>query len=96
MKLMLVMYSGSRPHLVPQLLDQEGVHGYTELRGAHGAGRTGRHEGTRAWPGETAVFFSMVEDKHVKGLIDALRAQGAQSLPGESIHVAELPVEYFG
>ena len=49
MKLMLVMYSGSRPHLVPQLLDQEGVHGYTELRGAHGAGRTGRHEGTRAW-----------------------------------------------
>ena len=74
----------------------KGVHGYTELRGAHGAGRTGKHAGTRAWPGETAVFFSMVEDEHVKGLLDALRAQGTQSLPGESIHVAELPVEYFG
>jgi len=96
MKLILVMYSGSRPGLVPQLLDGEGVHGYTELRGAHGAGRSGKHEGTRAWPGETAVFFSMVEDEQVQGLLGTLRAQGAQSLPGESFHVAELPVEYFG
>jgi len=96
MKLILVMYSGNRPRVVPELLDATGVHGYTELQGAHGAGRHGKHTGTRAWPGETSVFFSMVEDQQVPTLLDALRAQGAQSLPGESLHAAELPVEYFG
>ena len=96
MKLLLVMYSGNRPTLVPELLEHQGVHGYTELRGAHGAGSSGRREGTRAWPGETAVFFSMVEDESVAALIATLREQGARSLPGERLHLAELPVEYFG
>ncbi|HUO51307.1 MAG TPA: hypothetical protein VMT93_02210 [Gemmatimonadaceae bacterium] len=95
MKLLLVMYSGSRPGIVPELLEHQGVHGYTELRGAHGAGASGRREGTRAWPGDTAVFFSMVDDEHVPALLGVLREQGARSQPGERIHVAELPVEYF-
>jgi len=96
MKLLLVMYSGNRPTLVPGLLEREGVHGYTELRGAHGAGSSGRREGTRAWPGETAVFFSLVDEAHVPAVIDALREQGKHSEPGERLHLAELPVEYFG
>ena len=55
MKLLLIMYSGHRPDARARACSStQGVHGYTELEGAHGAGSSGRREGTRAWPGETA------------------------------------------
>ena len=95
MKLLLIMYSGARPALVPELLEHQGVHGYTELRGAHGAGSTGKREGTRAWPGETYVFFTMVDAGHVGALIATIREQAGHAVPGERLHVAELPVERF-
>jgi hypothetical protein len=49
MKLLLLIYSGDSPERVTALLDRHQVESYTELPGAHGAGRTGRRFGTRAW-----------------------------------------------
>ncbi len=95
MKLLLIIYSGSRPALVPELLEHEGVHGYTEMGGAHGAGSTGKREGTRAWPGEASVFFSMVSDEHVAALTATIRERAAHAVPGERLHVAQMPVERF-
>ena len=48
MKLLLIMYSGSDRNLVPDMLDSHNAGGYSELTQVHGAGRTGRREGTRA------------------------------------------------
>ena len=93
MKLLLVIYSGSQSELVPELLDQHHVGGYTELGPVHGAGSTGKREGSRAWPGDASVFFSIVPSGGVDALLNALRTHHLQ--PGERLHAAVLPTETF-
>lgn len=95
MKLLLIMYSGSTSRLVPDLLEDHLAGGYTRLTPAHGAGETGRREGTRAWPGGADVYFTIVAAEHVEGLTNALRAEADQLGEGERLHVAVLPTETF-
>ena len=95
MKLVMVIYSGSRPDTVTALLEAHQAQGWTELHGAHGAGASGRREATRAWPGDAAVFFSIVDVARADHLVEALAAE-ARTLPaGERLHAAVMPVERF-
>jgi hypothetical protein len=95
MKLLMMLYTGSTPHRVADVLDAHEAHGFTEIDRAHGRGTTGRVEGTRAWPGESSVFFSIVPDDRVTDLERALRALAIGAAPGERLHVAVVPVEHF-
>jgi len=95
MKLLLVIYSGADPRLVPGLLDRHHAGGWTQLPSAHGAGSTGRREGTRAWPGDTSLFFSVVPDERIIELLDAIRAEAAKLSPGDRLHAAVMPLETF-
>lgn len=95
MKLLLVIYSGADPRLVPALLDRHHAGGWTQLPPAHGAGSTGRREGTRAWPGDAALFFSVVPDERIEELTTALRGEAARLTAGERLHGAVLPLESF-
>jgi hypothetical protein len=95
MKMLLIMYSGSRSRLVPDLLDEHGVRGYTRLQPAHGVGETGRREGSRAWPGSADVFFSIAPADCVDELIRALHDEVAGLTADERLHVAVLPTESF-
>lgn len=95
MKLLLVIYSGNDSRLVPDLFDHHHVSGYTELGPVHGAGQTGRREGSRAWPGDVSIYFSIVPQEQLDELMVALR-EGAQELEtGERLHAAVLPTETF-
>lgn len=89
------MYSGSDSRLVPTLLDEHQVGGYTELTQAHGAGRTGRREGTRAWPGDASVYFSIVPGGRVAELTSAIQVEAGRLEAGERLHLAVLPTETF-
>ena len=42
MRMLVVIYGGPRTELVPDLLDRQGVIGWTRLADAHGAGSSGR------------------------------------------------------
>ncbi|MBX6364654.1 MAG: hypothetical protein IRZ00_12370 [Gemmatimonadetes bacterium] len=95
MRLIMVIYSGRDPRLVPALLDAHRVGGWTELSRAHGAGSTGRREGSRAWPGDAEVYFSIVPAERVDELGAALRDEAARLPDGERLHVAVLPIETF-
>ncbi len=95
MKLLLIIYSGSKPRLVPELLETHHAGGFTRMDTAHGAGETGRREGTRAWPGSADVYFSIVPGERVNELAAALRKEAAQLESGERLHVAVLPTELF-
>jgi hypothetical protein len=95
MKLLLLVYTGARPEHVTDILGAHDARAFTEIDRAHGRGATGRVEGTRAWPGETSVLFTIVDEERVGGLQLALRAFGDSALPGERLHVAVLPVETF-
>lgn len=95
MKLLLAIYSGSQPRLVPELFDRHGAGGWTELPPAHGVGTTGRREGTRAWPGDARLYMSMVPREQAEALVEALRTESKTLQPGESLHVGVLPMETF-
>jgi len=95
MKLLLIIYSGSNSRLVPQLLEMHQAGGYTRLEPAHGAGETGRREGTRAWPGRAEVYFSIVPAERVPQLTDAIRDEAGTLAEGERLHLAVLPTETF-
>jgi hypothetical protein len=95
MKTLLIMYAGSEPKLVERLLDAQGAGGWTELTHAHGAGATGRHEESRAWPGNTTVFLSIVPGERVATLTAAIVAARGTLPAGDRLHAAVLPTDTF-
>ncbi len=96
MKLLLLIYSGPTPQRISALLEAHHAPGYTELPDAHGAGATGRLEGTRAWPGTSHLFVSVVPEERVPELRDAILAYRAGAAEGEHVHAAVMPTEdYF-
>ena len=95
MKMLMLVYSGSSPRRISSLLDRHHAGGYSEFRNVHGAGSTGRREGTRAWPGESTLFVSVVPGERSDELVAALRDATATLPAGERLHVAVLPTETF-
>lgn len=95
MKMLMVVYSGSAPQRISSLLDRHHAGGYTEFRNAHGAGSTGRRDGSRAWPGDSTLFLSVVPAQQSEELLTSLRAETERLPLGERLHVAVLPTETF-
>ena len=95
MKLVMIVYSGSRPKTVTALLEAHDVRGWTELPRALGAGASGRREQSRAWPGDAAVIFTIVDAARAGELTGALAAAAAELPAGERLHAAVLPIEHF-
>lgn len=95
MKMLMLVYSGSEPDRISAMLDDCGAGGYTQFHGVHGAGSTGRREGSRAWPGKSTLFVSVVPEDAARRLFDSLRAESARLPAGERMHVAVLPTESF-
>lgn len=94
MKMLMLVYSGATPHAISSVLDAHHA-GYTEFGGVHGAGATGRREGTRAWPGESTMFVSVVPSAQTDAMLPELKAVAAGLPAGERLHVAVLPTESF-
>ncbi len=95
MKMLMLIYSGDDPQRISSLLDGHSAGGYTEFRDIHGAGSTGRREGSRAWPGVSVLFLSIVPDETADDLVALLRHDAGQLPAGERLHVAVLPTETF-
>ncbi|MBK6496358.1 MAG: hypothetical protein IPG05_14880 [Gemmatimonadetes bacterium] len=93
MKLVLFLYLGPDPQRLHALVEGLGLPGHTDLGEVHGAGRTGRHEGTRAFPGGGSAMFSVVESAQVPVVMAAAAAASAALPPGERLHAFVLPVE---
>lgn len=95
MKMLMIVYSGSAPQRISSLLDEYHAGGYTEFRNVHGAGSTGKREGSRAWPGESRLWVSVVPETQSGELVQSLRDEVNRLSAGERLHVAVLPTESF-
>ena len=95
MKMLMVVYSGSHPQRITSLLDRHHAEGYTEFRSAHGVGSSGKREGSRAWPGESTLWVSIVPDPRASELMESLREESSRLAATERVHVAMLPTESF-
>lgn len=95
MRMLMVVYSGSNPQKISSLLDAHHAGGYTEFRNAHGVGSTGKREGSRAWPGESTLFVTVVPEAQSEELVETLRGETPRLPIGERLHVAVLPTVAF-
>lgn len=95
MKMLMVVYSGASPQRISSLLDAHHAGGYTQFRNAHGVGGTGKRDGSRAWPGESTLWVSVVPEPTSDELVATLRGETTRLPTGERLHVAVLPTETF-
>lgn len=93
MKLIVAFCSSSSLERVRALIDAHEVHGYTEFPETPGSGLTGRHMGSRAWPGTSSVIMTAVEDAKASELLDALARLARECGPDEGLRAMVLPVE---
>lgn len=96
MKMLVIIYSGDEPSRVRAVLDAHPVGGYTEFGEVHGVGASGRREGSRAWPGRSTLFMSVMSAGCATTVGAALRSAAAQLPPGERLHVGVIAMEEFG
>jgi len=96
MKMLVIIYSGPEPERVRAVLDAHPVGGYTEFGEVHGVGASGRREGSRAWPGRSTLFMSVMSAACSGTVGAALRDEAARLPAGERLHVGVVAMEEFG
>lgn len=92
MKLLVILCDQGLEGRVRAIIDEHEVHGYTEIPEARGSGTTGRHLGTRAFPGSVCVIFTAVEADKADRLVEALGNFCDACSEGEGIRAFVLDV----
>ena len=93
MKLVLLLHAGPAGDRLHRVADALGLAAHTDLGVVHGAGASGRHEGSRAFPGDGHAMFAVVEDGRADQLAADLARVRADLPPDERLHAFILPVE---
>lgn len=70
MKMLVAVAESARQGEVIRILEGLGVQGYSVIPSVFGAGETGAHLGTRAFPGENVMILALVPAEAV-GRIEA-------------------------
>jgi len=90
-RLLVIVVPAPRGAGVLALLGEHGVNAFTEIPEVSGSGQSGRHLGTRAFPGASSLIFTFVSAEKAAELATALRALGATFSPAEGgLHAFEL------
>lgn len=93
MKLVLVLCDASRSQEIMKVLESHGATGYTEIPMVLGAGATGKHMDSRAWPGRGCMLFTLVERAKADGLIDTLKQFYGRLPEGEGFRIFSMDAE---
>lgn len=95
MKMLLILYAGDDPRLVPEALRACGHCPWTEFTGGIGQGHHHRHDGSRVFPGMTTMFVSVLPEAEARRVSAVLRDKVRGLASPDRLHVAILPVEQF-
>jgi len=79
MKLLMIMVDADRREDVEGLLDRYEVSGYSEVPNVLGKGESGRKLGSRAFPGSSTLYFTVVPRETYEALCGELKALDAKS-----------------
>ncbi len=93
MKLLVITCASERVDELLKVIDEHEVHAFTEMPGLRGSGTTGRHMGTRAFPGTVSLILTAVSADKADELVRALEGMAQSCAPGEGLRVLVLPVE---
>jgi hypothetical protein len=93
MKLVMILVDADRAPDVERVLEVRGLPGYTEIPQVLGKGHTGRKLGTRAFPGATTLYFTVIPAGDVGGLAGELRHLRTARGPAEGLRAFTLDSE---
>jgi len=93
MKLVMILVDADRAPDVGRVLEHRKLPGYTEIPQVLGKGHTGRKLGTRAFPGATSLYFTVIPVPQVAGLAEELRQLQAARGPAEGLRAFTLDTE---
>jgi hypothetical protein len=93
MKLVLFLHAGPAGNRLHQVAETLGLPAHTDLGVIHGAGASGRHEGSRAFPGDGRAMFAVVDDARAESLLPDIQRVRDELPVGERLHAFLLPVE---
>lgn len=93
MKMVMTICPETRREEIQNLIEKHEVHAYTEVLEVIGEGQTGKHLGTRLWPGKSIIIFTVVSAGKKNDLVAELKAFHDRLYPGEGLKVFVLPVE---
>jgi hypothetical protein len=90
MKMLLIICPADCAEGVTGLLEEQGVLGWSEVSGVEGSGKSGRHRGTRAFPGIGSLIFTAVPQEQADRLTEMLEGFAERCSPGEHLHLFQL------
>lgn len=90
-QMLMILCADERVEELVRLLDSHPeVSGFTEIQGLQGSGATGRHLGTRAFPGTVSLLFTVGPQEAIAALAEDLRAFAARCRPGQGLRAFSL------
>jgi hypothetical protein len=93
MKLLMIIGPAERREELAALVEKHGVRAFTELPEVIGEGMTGKRFGSRVWPGQSTLMFTVAADDKVTELVAALRECRKTFFPDEGLKAFVLPAE---
>lgn len=93
MKMLIVIGPKSREREIREALGKSGARAFTEVPEVIGAGVTGAHLGTQAFPGVETLVFSVLDEAAFESVIAGLKALRSQLYPDERLHAFAVPAE---
>jgi hypothetical protein len=93
MKLLMIICPENRRDPITALVESHGVRSFTELPEVLGEGVTGKHLGTRLWPGKSVLMFTVVTDEKKDQIVAALKEYQKGFFPDEGMKAFILPAD---
>ena len=87
MKLLMIFVDGAHADDVTNLLDHAGAAGYSRFPNVMGKGATGRKLGTRAFPGTSELFVTVIPDDRCGPFVDRLERLRTERAADEGLKV---------
>jgi hypothetical protein len=88
--MLMILCAEERVEELIAFLDRHEVSGFTELQGLQGSGSTGRHLGTRAYPGTVSMLLTIGSEEQMKRLADGLAEFSKGCRPGQGLRAFAL------
>lgn len=93
MKLLMILVDSHHRKDVEEILDRHGVPGFSELPNVLGKGQTGRKLGSRAFPGSSTLYFTVVDRGLCEPLCGELRALSEKAGKEEGLFAFTMEAE---
>ena len=93
MKLLMIVVDSNHQKDVEEILDRHQVPGFSELTNVLGKGETGRKLGSRAFPGSSTLYFTVVGPNLCEPLCSDLKALNEKAGKEEGLFAFTMEAE---